>query len=786
MRAAIEQVQIDACKAVVAMLDAEAAFTRRGKNGVIIEKTSLLVAAFQHGEARPAPHVDGRVFADMDLHTHLCLANCGQKPMREGETQPKYGALDARAIYNFKMCFGGVYHLALASGLQKLGFQVEVTGTNGIFELITPSGPAVPEQAKRYFSARRSKIEERLAEYDLVTGEAQQLASAVVKATRLSKSEDNRDRFEVWRERAQEWGIDVEHFIERAQSGRNLSERGREALIAERFAEIPSCLTEQEAVFERRTLLATVASSLVGTGAGPERVDVEVDRLTSAGRIVELGKNIHGHGLYSTPEMIAIEQNLLKEAKRLANRRFEPIDPARIERKCMLRGLSEEQRQAALAATDDRCLAIVEGAAGSGKTTTLKVVVDCVTSSEIDKANPKTVLACATAWRTVEMLRGELGIDGFAVDSLLARINAGQHILDRNTVLLVDECGQLGSRSMNELLGAVARAQAKVVLIGDREQLQPISASPALKILSSVVEPTRVDKIVRQREKWAQDAARAFAKGTAAVGLKAYAEKGLLTGCAGAQAAIRAAVDHYMEMQRQAPSKNHLLIAKSNKTVRALNAEIRSRMRDAGLFTGPDHVVAAGDASGRSFQLYLAVGDKIRFGIRQDRIGNGVINGTVGRVEKINILDDQNLLIRAQVQGKTIEFSTESLKDGAGRVRLTHDLAVTAYSSQGLTAETATVVMGTEYDRHESYVACSRARGETSIFYDKALLAAQARGQQDLGSKAHEPTETAQVNFLAENLSRANLKTSTLAFRPEADLSNQQRARDRERGERSV
>lgn len=94
--------------------------------------------------------------------------------------------------------------------------------------------------------------------------------------------------------------------------------------------------------------------------------------------------------------------------------------------------------------------------------------------------------------------------------------------------------------------------------------------------------------------------------------------------------------------------------------------------------------------------------------------------------------------------------------------------------------------MGAEYDRHESYVACSRARGETSIFYDKALLAAQARGQQDLSSKAHEPTETAQVNFLAENLSRANLKTSTLAFRPEADLSNQQRARDRERGGRSI
>ncbi|UPT87270.1 AAA family ATPase [Bradyrhizobium barranii subsp. apii] len=406
-----------------------------------------------------------------------------------------------------------------------------------------------------------------------------------------------------------------------------------------------------------------------------------------------------------------------------------------------MRGLSDEQRRAALAATDDRCLAIVEGAAGAGKTTMLKVVVDCYTSAGtnkadsktvVSKANPKTVLGCATAWRTVEMIRAELGIDGYAVDSLLARINAGQHILDRNTVLLVDECGQIGSRSMNALIGAAARAQSKVVFVGDRKQLQPISAGPALKIISSVVEPTRVDKIVRQREKWAQDAARAFAKGKAATGLKAYAEKRLLTGCAGAQATIRAAVDCYMDAQHRAPGKPHLLIAKSNKTVRALNAEIRSRMRDSGLLTGPDHVVTAGDASGRSFRLQLAAGDKIRFGIRQDRIGSGVINGTVGRVDKIDVLDNQHLLIRAQVQGKTIEFSTEALKDKAGRVRLSHDLAVTAYSSQGLTAETATVVLGAEYDRHESYVACSRARGETAIFYDQALLAAQTRGQRQI------------------------------------------------------
>ena len=119
-------------------------------------------------------------------------------------------------------------------------------------------------------------------------------------------------------------------------------------------------------------------------------------------------------------------------------------------------------------------------------------------------------------------------------------------------------------------------------------------------------------------------------------------------------------------------------------------------------------------------------------------------------------------------------------------MRLSHDLAITAYSSQGLTAETATVVLGSEYDRHESYVAVSRARGETRIIYDKSLLSAQAKGGQELRSKQNEVTMALEMAYLATSLSRANLKTSTLALSPEAELSSDQRWRGRSRDEPSI
>lgn len=87
-------------------------------------------------------------------------------------------------------------------------------------------------------------------------------------------------------------------------------------------------------------------------------------------------------------------------------------------------------------------------------------------------------------------------------------------------MFLIDEFGQVGTKILNELGSAVAKARAKLILVGDGKQLQPISAGPALKILSTVVEPTPADKIVRQQTKWAQDGARAFAKDKAAERLK--------------------------------------------------------------------------------------------------------------------------------------------------------------------------------------------------------------------------------------------------------------------------
>jgi conjugative relaxase-like TrwC/TraI family protein len=115
---------------------------------------SLTVASFQHGEARPAAHTDGKVFPDPNLHTHNVILNYAVR-VSDGTI----GALDARHLFLHKLSAGSVYHLALASGLQRIGFEIGEVGKNGIFEIV-----GVPRELREYFSARRHEVEEAIAQ----------------------------------------------------------------------------------------------------------------------------------------------------------------------------------------------------------------------------------------------------------------------------------------------------------------------------------------------------------------------------------------------------------------------------------------------------------------------------------------------------------------------------------------------------------------------------------------------------------------------------------------------
>ena len=193
LRAKIESAQAHAVEVALKAIEANAAFCRSGKDGVRLEEVKVTAAAFQHGDARPSVHSDGKTFSDCALHTHTIIVNIGRKfdidPNDRAEhggqktDRKAYGALDGRAIFAFKMAAGAVYHAQLSKNFQDLGFAVGSTGKNGIWEVV-----GIAPQLKSYFSARRTEIEGELEAAGTDSANAPALAAAITRATIWSKT----------------------------------------------------------------------------------------------------------------------------------------------------------------------------------------------------------------------------------------------------------------------------------------------------------------------------------------------------------------------------------------------------------------------------------------------------------------------------------------------------------------------------------------------------------------------------------------------------------------------
>ena len=752
-RRAIEKAQHEACEATIAFLERNAAFCRRGKNGHRLERATLTVASFQHGEARPVDHDDGEVYADPNLHTHAILLNFS---LREDGT---IGALDARHLFAHKMAAGALYHLALSSNLKKIGFEIGEVGTNGIFEIVAPeNNPKQKDQARKfrdlqnYWSGRRRQVEQAIAAEGLSTAEAPALAAAIALGTRSSKTEERTiDRFELWASEAGRY-LTVDRFVDSLRTPREIDPTRREELVAERVAAIPGELTERESVFEKRHLYAAVASCLVGTGADAARVEVEVERLIETGVVVELGSDGLQQPVYSTPEQIAIERELVVLAERLARERQPAPDPDHVLRLCRERGLSEEQTRAAQAATSSAAIGVIEGAAGSGKTHLLASVV----AAHIDAG--RRVIFTATAWKIA--LEGQaLGIESRAIDSWLARTT--QPFLDSNTVLIVDEAGLLSSRQMHAIVSKAVQAGAKLLCVGERRQLQPIGGGSGLSIVASVTDTARVETIVRQRQRWMREAVTDFANGRTEAGLRAFDERGCLIFAAGEKATVRALVDAWEKTQTVVTNPNVLLIAKTNAQIRALNDEVRARLKRTGLIGGNEIAIRAVTPSGHGQTLEFAVGDQVRFLVRHDELG--VINGTTATITGVENADALDPIIRVSVDGRLASFRVSDLADEHGRARLGHAYSTTIYGAQGLTTDQAFVWADPAMTRHDAYVAFSRARDHVRIYADSRQIQAQARLDLPLSERrgANISAET-RLSWLAARLSRVQVKTSTL------------------------
>ena len=141
---------------------------------------------------------------------------------------------------------------------------------------------------------------------------------------------------------------------------------------------------------------------------------------------------------------------------------------------------------------------------------------------------------------------------------------------------MVDEAGMVGSRQLSRVIAEADRAGAKIVLVGDPEQLQPIGPGAAFRAVAERVGLVELGEIRRQREDWQRDASRDFARHRTHEGLTAYAERGAVRFEDDIGAARSAIVRDVIADRDARPDGSRLVLAHRRVDVAELNDAIRA------------------------------------------------------------------------------------------------------------------------------------------------------------------------------------------------------------------
>ena len=137
--------------------------------------------------------------------------------------------------------------------------------------------------------------------------------------------------------------------------------------------------------------------------------------------------------------------------------------------------MTREQEEGFRHLTQGGDIAVLVGRAGTGKSYTLAAV------REAYEAEGYTVRGMALSGIACESLEQQSGIETTTIYSELKNWEQGRHLLTASDILVVDEAGIVGTRQMHEIIEQAHDAGAKVILVGDNEQLPPIEAGGAFR-----------------------------------------------------------------------------------------------------------------------------------------------------------------------------------------------------------------------------------------------------------------------------------------------------------------
>jgi Ti-type conjugative transfer relaxase TraA len=490
---------------------------------------------------------------------------------------------------------------------------------------------------------------------------------------------------------------------DRAEMHREIARGNGTRIIADPSLGLDA-ITQQQSTFTQHDM----AKFAHRHSDGIDQFNEVMGAMRSAPNLVELGKDARGEDRFTSREMIEAEQHLHRAVELMAKRERHEVhdrdrEAALVRAEARGLVLSGEQADALAHVTNGRDLGVVVGHAGTGKSAMLGV------AREAWEAAGYEVRGASLSGIAAENLESGSGIASRTIASMVHGWKQDRDLLTSRDVLVIDEAGMVGTRQLERILSHANEAGAKVVLVGDPQQLQAIEAGAAFRSIHERHGGAEIGDVRRQREDWQRDATRDLANGRATNALRAYRSHGMVHEAQTREQARGDLIDRWDRDRQSSPDKSQIILTHTNDEVRALNELARERMRAAGDLGNEVHVAV--ERGARTF----ASGDRVMF--LQNERGLGVKNGTLGTVEQVN---EKSMSVRTD-DDRSIQFD---LKDYN---KIDHGYAATIHKAQGMTVDRAHVLATPGMDAHSSYVGLSRHRDGVELHYGRDDFANQDR-----------------------------------------------------------
>jgi conjugative relaxase-like TrwC/TraI family protein len=657
-------------------------------------RAKLVMPEFVHRTARPVTDpATGTVTVDPQLHTHITVPTWVQRP------DWSWSRLHSEPLYQHAAAAGAIAQSEWRDRLvRELGISTVVDG-KGCFSIA-----GITAAQRREFSRRSLQVDAAAAAYDVTTRSGREVATL---DTREGKHEvaATEDLFARWQERAASVGLDGETV--QAMLHREPGALEPRRLDVQRSVDILGVhgLTARQATFTRRDVIRAVASH-APLGMSRMQLEATVDGILADRESVQplpprlrggetepeamLRWSETGHDLrYTTPEMLSLERGMVAAAEARAGAgvgmaRADTVAAAMAAR----RTLTADQR----AMIQEICLSpagvlVIEGDAGVGKTYALEVCRDAFDTSGVE------VVGCALAGRAADLLEEGSDIASTTVAATLHQLQVER--LPYGGVLVVDEAGMLGDRQLAELVSLAARDEAKLVVVGDPFQLQPIEAGAPMRTLSDHIGRVELHENIRQHYDWERATLQLLRDGKAREAYREYMRYDRIHDAHSvAERRVRVIEDH---ARLEAGGLNTVILARRRDEVAALNELAHARSVAEGRVYGP--ALSVGD---KAYQ----VGDRV-ICLANERSG-AVSNGTRGVVTAVDIERQTLTLERPDKRQLTLDTTHYDAID--------RGYALTVHKAQGMTADIALVVGSEGATREWAYTAMSRATLETHYY----------------------------------------------------------------------